>query len=1018
MKRSGCLHCVAIGLSILCSALKAASAHSAPASFTNLLPNPGFEAGAAQPDGWRLIESGGAWVEGGRSGQKAISVQGNGTGSTAWRQNEPSTRPGAVYRFRFWGKREPGCTGGTTISGLSRVNNDFELDATWREYGFAFRSPDDAADYLRLGQWEVRGGIRFDDVSLVPAAAVHESVGDGCALGEGEALQAGVYHFRPDYTWRGANVHRPLVSFTCGFNSGRWLFPSGGELIYRFAPGFGEQRSARVEAGIEHFAAGGLWVEASREGAAWVTIGRLDGGKKNGTFDVAKDWFPAREIWIRLRQADSGGYLQMTSFRYEAAMSGAVPDAVGSTRFVDVLQENPGLKVVPVRLRAPDDAGVLRLELLVTNVSTANMTLRGGWLLSKSGGRRPLANLAPGTAARLDVSAPLPPPGTRRERLRLTSDRAVVYEAELEFTSGFLARSDFGTRLHGVPGLDLWWCESGWKVGRERPVPVNTAIQPMALSAAGGEFEAVQVVLHPSRAVDLLGVEVRQKPVRGSEALEVRCEEVAYVNVLQPTDWSCQRGWYPDPLPPLKFPMRLEAGRNQPIWVTFRVPSRSRGGTRRGEVVLRTSLGEVLVPWRLEVYGFEMPRDTHLRSALGLGAGSINDYHGLGGAPEAKRRQVFEGYLQNFAEHRISPYSFFDYDPIDVRFEGEGPVKHAVVDFRRFDAAAERWIDGARFNTFSLPLHGMGGGTFQSRSLGRLEGFEEGTPEHARLFQDYLGQVEAHLRDKGWLDEAFTYWFDEPDPKDYEFVVAGMKRIKAAAPGLRRMLTEQPEPALMGHVDIWCGLTPEWSVDRVKARRNAGEDVWWYICTGPKAPFVTEFIDHPGTELRLWPWQSWQYGVRGILIWATLYWNSPAAFPPPRRQDPWADPMSYVSGYDFGPGTIGYWGNGDGRFLYPPRRDAKGPQEPVMDAPINSVRWEGLRDGMEDYEYFWLLEQQIQRLEKSGRGGGALLGKARALLVVPRAVSEDLTHFTTDPRVMLAHRDAVARMIERLGAIR
>ncbi len=61
------------------------------------------------------------------------------------------------------------------------------------------------------------------------------------------------------------------------------------------------------------------------------------------------------------------------------------------------------------------------------------------------------------------------------------------------------------------------------------------------------------------------------------------------------------------------------------------------------------------------------------------------------------------------------------------------------------------------------------------------------------MFNDYLGQVERHLRERGWLDEAYAYWFDEPDPKDYEFVVAGMKRIKAAAPGLKRMLTEQPE---------------------------------------------------------------------------------------------------------------------------------------------------------------------------------------------------------------------------------
>jgi hypothetical protein len=418
------------------------------------------------------------------------------------------------------------------------------------------------------------------------------------------------------------------------------------------------------------------------------------------------------------------------------------------------------------------------------------------------------------------------------------------------------------------------------------------------------------------------------------------------------------------------------------------------------------------VPLAVHVYDFELPRETHLRSALGLGAHEINRYHRLT-RPE-DRQAVFEKYLQNFAEHRISPYSFYDYAPIDVRFVGEGTNKQARVDFAKFDQAAAKWLDEYRFNTFQLPLQGMGGGTFHSRHPGELAGFKEGTPEHARLFHDYLSQVERHLRERGWLNQAFTYWFDEPDPKDYEFVVEGMKRLKAAAPGIKRMLTEQPEPALRGHVEIWCGLTPEWTPEKVKACRDAGEDVWWYICTGPKAPYVTEFIDHPGTELRLWPWQSWQYGVRGILIWATIYWTSPLAYPEPTLQDPWADPMSWVSGYGNPVGYRSPWGNGDGRFLYPPRRDPNKSTEPCLDGPITSIRWENLRDGMEDYEYFWLLKQAVEHAEAS-KAPRKLVQQARALLTVPTEVSKDLTHFTTDPWPMLEHRDKVAKMIERLA---
>ncbi len=583
--------------------------------------------------------------------------------------------------------------------------------------------------------------------------------------------------------------------------------------------------------------------------------------------------------------------------------------------------------------------------------------------------------------------------------------------------TNFLSDRRPGYWLLGTENLGLWWCESGWKIGRERGLPEKPdpgQLKPVAVSAAQGEYEAAQVILRPEKDGELLSAQAGPlRDSRGQEApIAVRVEEVAYVQVTQPTDASCLRGWYPDPLPPLRTPLALRAGQNQPLWLTFHVARGTKAGQYRGELELKTSFGIVRAPLEVQVFDFALPEETHLKSALGLGRGEINRYHRL--ASREDQEAVYEKYLRNFAEHRISPYSFYDHAPMDIRFVGEGTNKQARVDFARFDRAATKWLDQHHFNTFQLPLRGMGGGTFHSRHLGELEGFKEGTPEHARLFHDYLSQVEKHLRDRGWLNKAFTYWFDEPDPKDYEFVVAGMKRIKEAAPGVRRMLTEQPEPALMSHVEIWCGLTPEWTPERVRARRDAGEEVWWYICTGPKAPYVTEFIDHPGTELRLWPWQTWQYGVSGLLIWATIYWTSPCAYPAPQLQDPWQDPMSWVSGYDTPVGKKSPWGNGDGRFLYPPRRDPNASTTPSLDEPVNSLRWENLRDGMEDYEYFWLLQQALERV-RSAQGDTDLVKQARQLLSVPAEVSRDLTHFTTDPRPLLEHRERVARMIEKLG---
>jgi hypothetical protein len=72
---------------------------------------------------------------------------------------------------------------------------------------------------------------------------------------------------------------------------------------------------------------------------------------------------------------------------------------------------------------------------------------------------------------------------------------------------------------------------------------------------------------------------------------------------------------------------------------------------------------------------------------------------------------------------------------------------------------------------------------------------------------------------------------------------------------------------------------------------------------------------------------------------------------------------------------------------------------------------------MEDYEYFWLLEREMKRVESLKREP-ALTREAQGLLLVPEAISKDLTHFTTDPRPMLEHRNKVARMIEKLRKVR
>ena len=347
-------------------------------------------------------------------------------------------------------------------------------------------------------------------------------------------------------------------------------------------------------------------------------------------------------------------------------------------------------------------------------------------------------------------------------------------------------------------------------------------------------------------------------------------------------------------------------------------------------------------------------------------------------------------------------------------FEPGDRTPRPRVDFSAWDKALARAVDGYHFNTFRVDIPGMGGGTFHARYEPSLLGYGAETPEYKAAFTAYCRTLETHLRSRGWLDEAFVYWFDEPAPQDYEFVNKGFARLRRAAPDLRRMLTEQVEPALAGGPDIWCPVTSHYGHAAAETRRRRGESFWWYVCTGPKAPYCTLFIDHPATELRVWLWQTWQRGIDGILVWQTNYWTSPTAYPDPRSpQDPYQDPMGWVSGYSTPKGARRPWGNGDGRFIYPPESAANGrPSKPVMAGPVDSIRWEMLRDGIEDYEYLAILRRLLNRhgaaLDETTRR------RAEALLVVPKEITSDMTTFTRSPEPVLKRRHAIAQAIEAL----
>ena len=131
------------------------------------------------------------------------------------------------------------------------------------------------------------------------------------------------------------------------------------------------------------------------------------------------------------------------------------------------------------------------------------------------------------------------------------------------------------------------------------------------------------------------------------------------------------------------------------------------------------------------------------------------------------------------------------------------------------------------------------------------------------------------------------------------------------------------------------------------------------------------------------------------MIWETLYWRADKS----KLENPYDNPMSSsaAQGWD--------WGNGDGRLLYPPPECFKS-NAPVIKPPIDSIRWEMIRDGIEDYEYLTILTKLV-----SNRSGDKYI----KLLHLPAKITS-LKEHTHNPADIKEYREKLAQAIEKLSS--
>jgi hypothetical protein len=215
----------------------------------------------------------------------------------------------------------------------------------------------------------------------------------------------------------------------------------------------------------------------------------------------------------------------------------------------------------------------------------------------------------------------------------------------------------------------------------------------------------------------------------------------------------------------------------------------------------------------------------------------------------------------------------------------------------------------------------------------------------------------------------------------------------------------KPRPELIGFVDVWDpitfgGLTYNFDPESARQAAARGEEVFWYTCVGPRAPFANIYNDHPLTAIRALWWQAWKYGITGFEYWWFNWWRPNLALS--RGKEPW--PRSSRTQWN----SRSYdWANGDGLLIYP---GAGG-------KPLASLRLSILRDAIEDWEALFLLARAVEKAAaEPGEGVEGLIREGKELLQVPPAITRDLTHWSEDPQVYLAARHQAYQLLARLRA--
>ena len=181
----------------------------------------------------------------------------------------------------------------------------------------------------------------------------------------------------------------------------------------------------------------------------------------------------------------------------------------------------------------------------------------------------------------------------------------------------------------------------------------------------------------------------------------------------------------------------------------------------------------------------------------------------------------------------------------------------------------------------------------------------------------------------------------------------------------------------LNHLNLW--------LPYFQKSQAQGKELWFYTCCHPVGRYPNRFLDQPLIKTRVLHWIGYLYVLNGYLHWGLNFFAEGVS---PYSEEGVSRDLPL----------------GDRAIMYPGR-----------DGPVGSLRWSAMRDGLQDYEYLWVLESRLAALKtRLGVSANWLDPRQRPLELCRRVVTSFYGH-THRAGTLLAARHEIAVEIEALA---